>query len=228
MSLLKIKYLFVIGLFVMVSCRKNELKKPSDVSFKVDINRNESSSGHLVFTGGTINLASFDVEGERQEGDDISFSREFSNGLLVEFDPDMNISELAYEIPQGVYERLSISFDTFDDNTDVTIVCLGTYTNGNSESIPVRFEFMSAEYFSIDAEEDSGETNIILDKDTPANALLELDPIYWFDILSTNQLDNAELVDVEGVQTILINDSVNDGLYDLLSGRVEESTEVLF
>lgn len=221
------KYILWVMPFLF-ACQKNELKKPTDVSFKMDINRAPSTSGALIFDEGTINLAAFDVEGERQEGSDVSFSKEFSNGLLVSFDPNQPISEIDFDIPQGVYKSLAISFETFDDNSDITIVCKGSYTNNSGSSIPLQFEFMSSEYFSMEAEDDSGNSDIVLDKDTPANAFIVFDPIYWFDIVPQNLLENAETSNVNGAQTILINDSYNDNIYEMVVTRVEESTEITF
>lgn len=218
-------------LFVLlfaVGCQKNELKKPTEVGFKCDINRNVSNDGKLVFTSGTINFAAFDVEGERVKGDDISFSREFPNGLLINFDPNNFISEFDYDIPQGVYNRIAISFETFDDNSDITIVCNGSYTNNSSVILPIRFEFMSSEYFSIEAEDYSNSPEIVLDKDTPANAFIKFNPIYWFDIVPTSLMENADLVNVNGTPTILINDSENDNIYEMVVERIDESTEVTF
>jgi len=217
-------------LFVLVAtgCKKNQLKKPTDVSFKMDINRNTSANGKLVFTSGTILLASFDVEGEREEGDPIAFTRSFSSGLLVNFSPDNSISEIQYDIPQGVYTSLDVNFSTFDDFGGNTIVVNGIYTNNASNDIPVRYEFLSSEYFSISGEDYSGSSSIVLDKDTPANTLIKLDPIHWFSIITTNMMENADLVNVGGIMTILINESVNDNIYDLIADRIDESTEAVF
>lgn len=225
---MKTKLLFLIVVVALVGCKKNQLKTPTDVSFKMDINRNTSNDGKLVFHGGTILLAAFDVEGKRQEGDPISFSRSFPQGLLINFDPNNGVPAIQYDIPQGVYTELTISFETFDDNGDNTIVVNGTYTNTLGTDIPVRFEFLSSEYFEITGEDGANSGLIVLDKDTPANAHIKLDPIYWFDILTTNQMENADLVNFGGTPTILINESDNDNLYDLLADRIDESTEAVF
>ncbi|MBL4862816.1 MAG: hypothetical protein JKY09_07365 [Crocinitomicaceae bacterium] len=223
-----IAFLFILFVLVATGCKKNQLKKPTDVSFKMDINRNTSANGKLVFTSGTILLASFDVEGEREEGDPIAFTRSFSSGLLVNFSPDNSISEIQYDIPQGVYTSLDVNFSTFDDFGGNTIVVNGIYTNNASNDIPVRYEFLSSEYFSISGEDYSGSSSIVLDKDTPANTLIKLDPIHWFSIITTNMMENADLVNVGGIMTILINESVNDNIYDLIADRIDESTEAVF
>lgn len=221
------KVLFIGLILFAFSCKKNMLKKPTDVSVKMDINRSTSSNGRYSFSSGTINLASFSVDGERVEGDNIYFENEFPNGLLINFSSN-KIAELNYDIPQGSYERLEIAFETFDDISDITIVINGIYKNNSNVSIPIKFEFMSSEYFSIVSEDYSGSTNIILDKDTPANALIQFNPLYWFDIVPLNLMENADLVNVSGTQTILINDSENDNIYSLIVNRIEQSTESKF
>lgn len=225
---MKVKLIFLLVVLALVGCKKNQLKKPTDVTFNIDINRNQSSDGKLVFTSGTINLASFSVEGTRQEGDPVSFSNSFSGGLLLNFSSSGIIPQLDYDIPQGVYTSLAVSFDTYEGPGGVTIVVNGIYTNNSSVDIPVTFEFLSSESFEIESEDDVNSGVVVLDKDIPANALIKLDPIHWFDILSNNQMENATLTDVGGTMTLLINEDKNENLYDLLADRVDESTESVF
>ena len=225
---MKLLLFLAVPIFMAVSCKKNQLKKPTDVTFNIDINRNQSSDGKLVFTSGTINLSSFSVSGVRQEGDPVSFSNSFSGGLLLNFSSTGTIAQLDYDIPQGVYTSLEVSFETYEGPGDVTIVVNGTFTNNVGTDIPVTFEFMSSESFEIESEDAMNSGLVILDKDTPANALIKLDPIHWFDILSNNQLENATLTNVGGTMTLLINEEKNENLYDLLADRVDESTESVF
>lgn len=228
MQLKNILILLFLALLYFPSCKKNQLKKPTDVSFKADINRASNSSGSLIFTGGNINIAEFDIEGKRQQGDDISFSKEFENGLLINFDPNNSIPEIDFDIPQGIYESLEISFKTFENESDITITCLGEYTKNSGTIIPLQFEFMSSEYFSISAEDDNGSANVTLDKDTPAIGLIIFDPIYWFEIIPPSSLENASLTELNGIETLLINESANENLYELIVSRIEESTEIFF
>jgi hypothetical protein len=214
--------------FGQQSCKKSELKKPADVSVKMDINRQASTGGELVFTAGYIRLANFSVEGTRQEGAAVEMSKEFSSGELITFSPDDFISALYLDIPQGNYTDLDISFNTFDDNDQPTIQVEGTYTNQSSQSFPLIFEFESSESFSINGESETNDPIIVLDKNIPATSFIKFDPLYWFDIVTTNMWDNADLVEVEGTMTILINDSENENIYDVVADRVDEATEATF
>lgn len=225
-----LKFIFALIFLInlSVSCKKKRLSKPVDVNFKMDINRSKSSNGKLIFNNGTINIAEFNVEGSRIEGEDIAFSRSFNNGLTISFDPNNEISELKYDIPQGEYTELTVSFDTYEDSNDKTIVVNGTYTTSSGDDVPIKFEFMSSEYFSVSSEADDGSETIILDKDVASSSLIKLDPIHWFGGISTTTLDNATRTNVNGAQTILINDEVNGDLYDLVADKIDEATESVF
>ena len=225
---MKLILLLFLSAFLILGCKKNQLKKPTDVTFNIDINRNQSTNGKLIFNGGTINLASFNVEGTRQEGDPVSFSKSFSEGVLLNFSSTGTIAQLDFDIPQGVYTSLAVSFETFEGPGGITIVVNGIYKNNSNADIPVTFEFLSSESFEIECEDKVNSGVVVLDKDTPANAIIKLDPIYWFEILSNNQLENANLTNIGGTMTLLINEENNENLYDLLVGRVDESTEAVF
>lgn len=225
---MKTNIYYILLFFVLIGCKKNELKKPTDVSFKMDINRNANNQGYLVFNSGSVLLADFIIEGERLEGEDVDFSKSFPQGLSIEMNENIAIPELIFDIPQGNYTSLVVAFNTFDDNGDVTILIDGTYTNQSGVNIPVRFEFMSSEYFSVVGEDDDGFSTIILEKDISAISLIKFDPIYWFSIVSSNMFDNATLADVNGQQTILINENVNSDIYDIVVDRLDDTTEALW
>lgn len=220
--------IFTLILAAFWSCRKKELNEPTHVDITVDINRSLSSEGHLQFNNGYIRLASFSVEGVRQEGPEVELSKEFETGNLHYFSSSNPVSNLELDIPQGNYTDLDISFNTFDDTDDPTIMVKGTYINQSSQSFPVQFEFLSSEYFSINSESDDGSSVIELDKDIYSSALITLDPIYWFDLISTSAWDNADLVEINGVMTILINESNNSAIYDNVADRIDEQASSVF
>ena len=224
--------ILIISMLIITSSsckkKKDEWKLPTDVGFTMDINRSTSSDGDLVFNGGTIILASFSVEGEREQGVDINFFKEWPGGLSIGFSPSGVISAIDFDIPQGTYSRIEIEFDTFDDLGDNCILVNGTFTNSAGTPIAVRFEFKSSEYFSITAKESSGGSLIVLDKDVPATSKIVLDPIHWFQIVSNSLMENADIVSIDGVPTIIISEDVNENIFDLVIDRLDEATEAIF
>lgn len=221
-------FMICLLLLFIFSCRKNELNEPTSVAVSIDINRSASSSGHLQFDQGYIRLASFGVEGTRQEGPEVELYKEFENGNLHNFSSSAPVANLNLNIPQGNYTDLDINFNTYDDGDNPTIVVQGIYTNQSSQNIPVLFEFLSSEFFSINSESDDGGSIIELSKEVPSNALIKLDPIYWFDLISTNSWDNAALTEIDGVMTIVINESNNSAIYDVVVDRIDEQTSSTF
>lgn len=223
-----IRFYIIILSVLFAGCKKNELKIPTDVTFKIDINRNISQEGHLVFTEGKMTIQDFSVEGDRKEGESISFSKSFPQGLNINFSPTINISELDFDIPQGDYSELVISFSTKYNSDNSNLSVRGRYTNASGVQTPLLYEFNDDDNISIEGEDKEDESTIVLDKDTPVSALVKFDPIYWFATVSNNLLDNAELVDVDGVQTILVNSSTNEDIYDKVVDRMEETALVLW
>ena len=223
-QLFNILIIFIL-LLLPISCKKNELKKPTDVTFKMDINRNVSQQGHLVFN---VLIQDFTIEGERKEGESVSFSKSFPQGLNINFSPTNSISELVFDIPQGDYYSLVIDFSTKYNNGNSNLTVKGTYTNTSGVSTPLIYEFRDDDNISIVGEDDEGDATIVLSKDTPVNTLIKFDPIYWFAPVSNNLLDNATLENINGVQTILVNSSTNEDIYDLVVDRMEETALALW
>ncbi len=218
---------FLLFVFLVFGCQKSKLKKPTEVAFKIDINKSTSSDGRLFFTDGKIWLSSFKVDGTRQKGEPISFTRTFTSGLSVDFSSN-SISDLKYDIPQGVYTDLDIRFQIVKNNNNYSLCVNGKYMDNNSNLIPLRFEFNSNDTFEIEGEGDDGSKTIVLDKDIPLNSLIKLDPIYWFDIVPLSMLENANKVNLNGQLTILINENNNEDIYDLVVDRIDQALEAVF
>lgn len=227
-NILKIFVILFISSMLSFCKKKDQWKLPTDVAFKMDINRTVSSNGKLEFTKGVITLASFNFEGKREQGDDVYFSKSFSNGLNIVFDPNTTISELDFDIPQGTYNKIAISFETSDDYGDESIIVEGTYIHTNGSLYPIKFEFNDSEYFSIIAKSVSGNSQIILNQNVASFAKIKLNPLHWFQVISTSMLDNADLVDINGVSTIVVSEDENENIYNLVVDRIDESSENIF
>lgn len=220
-----LKYIFIFSLFIVTAC--NKWKKPSDVKFHVDIDKTSTLGGQLNFTGGTFVLEYFDFEGERKKGDDVYFTKDFESGLSIPFNGSQSVSELEFMIPQGEYERIDVGMRTFDDNNTICILVEGIYTYSGGGSIPFRFEFEESEQFKIRAENDNG-GNIILDTDVSSPAKIVLDPGHWFEVVPVSFFENADTFNVSGTNTIVINKTDNDNIYNLVVDRIDESVIIVF
>ena len=149
----RIKFLAFVGLsLVLFSCQK--WKEPTDVDFYVDMDKSATLNNQLIFTTGQIVIESFDFDADREKGDDVLFEQEYSAGLIMPFDPNNQVTELDFVIPQGVYKRVDIGFRTFDDGNDqlASILVEGTYSYTGGGSAPFKFEFTDSQEYKIRAE----------------------------------------------------------------------------
>lgn len=226
-----IKLLIVLFVFFSVACNKSKKWKiPSAVSFKMDINHSATLNGALAWTSGNIMIANFTFDGKRVRGGDVYFTKTYSSGLNIFFDPNNTVSEWNFDIPQGTYTKINISYKTFGNSGDKHIVVKGTYKNTvNNNIYPVQFEFEAEGFYNIVAKTSSGSTQIVLSKDVPSSALIKADPVYWFQQVSTSMMDNATLTIVNGNPTILVNDANNGNIYDAVRDRMDDDvTTVTF
>lgn len=212
------------GIF-LISCGK--WKQPTDVKFYMDIDKSSAINNQLTFTGGEIVIEYFEFDGDREKGDDVFFGKDFADGLTIPFDETLEIEGLDFVIPQGIYKRLDIRFKTSDDVTETTLVLNGNYSYSGGGTIPVRFEIEDTQSFEARAESEDG-GDIILDKDVQSPAKIILDPSYWFEPVPVSSFESADIVDFDGVNTLLINKDENSEIYNLVFDRVDESHMILF
>lgn len=220
------KYGPLLIVIILFGC--NKYKKPTELDFSADMSRTPTLGSKLTFESGFIQLEYFEFEGEREKGDDVYFEKEFSNGLHIPMDSTVNISELDFTVPQGIYKRMDISFSTFDDETDTqsSLEVKGNYQNASGTLIPFVFKFKDTESFEIRAKNEDG-SSIILDEDYPSFAKIILNPEHWFEIVPMDDFENAETTEIDGVSTIIIDKDNNDDIYDLVLDRLDEENLIL-
>lgn len=196
----------------------------------MDINHSATLGDALAWTSGNIVIGNFTFDGKRRQGGDVYFTKTYPTGLNIFFDPNNNVAEWNFEIPQGIYTKINISYKTYDNSGDKRIVLKGIYKNTvNNINYPVIFEFEAEVSYNIVAKTSSGGTEIVLSKDVAASALIKADPVYWFQTVSTSMMDNASLTIVNGNPTILINDANNGNIFDAVRDRMDDDvTTVIF
>lgn len=219
--------LFLCGFLLLESCKKSEWKKPTEVTFMVDVNKESSLDGKLFFTGGQIILRSITFDGKRMQADDVYFESDFDEGLKVILSSTTANNKLFFDIPQGTYSSIRIDFEA-ESSENKSIVIKGFYTNTSGVQLPVILELDQIEFFDKIAKNPQGDVEIDLVACNPTKALIQLDPIFWLGNLSTNQLDAAQTTLVDGVESILIKNDTNAGLYDIIDDRVGMGTEIIF
>jgi hypothetical protein len=215
--------LAVIGL---TSCQKAELKKPVNVNFSFKMVQEKSGEG-LQMQSGAINLKSFDVIGDRVEGDGIYFERLFEEGLNSDLNGSNEIKDLGFDLPQGDYQDLEIEFESFAKNSDPSIYLEGKYRD-DSGIVDVNFEITEELMFSVRGYNESADQMILLDKDNPRKVNIEFEIDDWFSLVDEAIWANAEVTQQNGPDLLLISETNNIAIYTLVIDRMTEDNKAIF
>lgn len=227
MKQLKRVFYFIITASVLFGCKKSELKKPTEVVFMVDINKEATMNGNLFFTDGEIVIRSLAFDGVRIKGDDVYFEKEFEGGLVAPFSSVSENNLLKFDIPQGSYTSIRIDFES-EQSDFQKIKINGSYKNSSNVIVPITVEVEIIEFYDKIAKNAQGTTTIDLVAGSPSKAIIRLNPVFWFSTVASTQLDNADVTVINGVATILINSTVNSDLYDLLDDKVGSDIDITF
>jgi len=225
---MRVFYLILISvLFSVSSCKKSELKKPTRVNFKFDLNKSDNQNPIVKITKADVNISAFNVTGDRVEGENIAFTRDFPAGEEIEAEGE-EVEALDYDIPQGEYQKLQVDFDIQDKGSEPSISLRGIYKPNIGGARALRFEYFGDINISIDGEDENENSTIILDKKEVKKATVELDAIHWFSSLTNNQLENATVSSQQGQDAIVISPTSNVTLYNIVVERMTESNKVIF
>lgn len=224
-----IKYigLLLLGFLLLVGCKKSQWKKPTEVTFMVDISKKEGMNGNLSFSDGQVVIRNITFDGKRTQADDVYFEADFDNGLKVLLSSSVVNDELVFDIPQGTYSTVRIDFEA--ERSDVELIrVVGKYMNSIGEEFPIVVEVEEIEFYDRVAKNAQGDVEIDLVAGNPVTAIIQLDPVFWLTTISSSQLDVAQTTIVDGEETILINPEINESLYDIIDDRVGMGAEIIF
>jgi hypothetical protein len=216
---------FSAVVFSIVSCKKSELKNPTEILFAVGINAEPAINGNLNFTDGQIILRSLTFDGIRIKGDDVYFEKEFEGGLNTSLSNTNTNSQLIFQIPQGSYTSIRIDFESEQSGSE-KISINGSYKKSNGDIYPITVEVERIEFYDKIVKNAQGDTNIDLIAGNSKTAIIQLNPTFWFSNISSNQLDNANLTTIGGVTKILINPETNEDLYDSIEDKINSNIEI--
>lgn len=209
----------------MGSCNR-KWKKTAPAGFSIQLEKSSAGNNFLSFQSGTIYLDKFGIEGDRKQGDNVLFEDEFESSSQINVSTSVITPALSYDIPQGTYTELRMDIRIRENNGGNSIILNGMYDNG-SVLTPVLFEFSDKVDIRVFASS-SGGSEITLMEDEQTTATITFGIISWFGTVTTNMLDNASLTDIGGVMTIVINESENNNIYDVVVNRIGLSETVIF
>ena len=193
--------------------------------FRFDLNKEPTMNGKLTFTDGDIVVRSLAFDGERIKGDDVYFEKEFETGLITSLSNIGTNANLKFQIPQGNYTSIRIDFEAEESNTE-KIEVKGTFINDSGDLFPIIVQIERIEFYDKIIKNPDGQSNIDLISMIPKTAIIKLNPIFLFSTISANDLNSANLLTIDGVETILISSTSNQDLYEIIQDKVNSGIEI--
>ncbi|WP_017731666.1 hypothetical protein [Nafulsella turpanensis] len=235
-------------LLLLTACSKDELTKPVEVNLQMLIEQEEvvtariSEKNTLNVEGGRYLLSGLEFEGYRESGEDYFFSKEFEDGLEADLQAGRPSAVFAFDMPQGVYQRISMALhikkaevddekEEDDDkpfNEDASLILNGYYTNSREEQIPFIFVYNFDDTFEYSLPVTGAEEVVSISNGRNTSAKIRFNPSYWLQQVNGRMLQSANLIEVEGEPTILISENSNEHIFSLLSSRIEKASDLTF
>lgn len=220
---------WVLCVLLVIGCKKKTFKSPTTVIF--DINATAEGVGGSDFLtfdnhSGYIVLENFTVLGKRTGFEDFTFSRTFPNGLHIPLNGKLTTDDLEFELPEGNYDRLTVSFETIN-NRGVNLFVNGVYKYRDilKGVSMVRLEWEETRTFEVDVKDALGNGELELRSEQIEKPQIVLVPKTWFKQVSELMLNNASFVSNSstGEQIMTIDNQTNRPIFDTLDGRLGTS-----
>jgi hypothetical protein len=177
---------------------------------------------------GIMIIDAIEFDGSRNRGKDIYFTSNLSSKVVSNLETESSNISVKFDIPQGEYNRVDVTIHLGTSNSNpVPIVFEGTFTGGPYSDVPVRFEYGFADQITIRAKPKFG-TNIVLSKDKPTTAKVIVNTEYMFRFINPGTIASADKVNINGTETILINNQRNINVFNQVANRIDKAFSIVF
>lgn len=222
--------LFIFIMFAGISCGK-KWKETTKVECRFAMTKDPiylTKDDTLTFLSGNMIINEIDFSGDRKQGGNVSFSDIMKSATVLNLGNGTSLPSIHYDIPQGIYESINLTVTAVDENSVPGISFNASFNEEQQQPIPVLFTFESDQIFNIKATDKSGSSEIVLIKGTPATCEITFNVNYWFGNLTDEDFEDATKDTLNGVPTIVVNKTKNQNIYNLVGGRINQSTTAIF
>ena len=238
---------FLLGFVAILcwGCAKDELTMPVSVKLQMEIESGEVAVNSRMVPNtihiekGRYLLSEVEFKGYRESGADYFFEREFEPGLEVAMETGRMATAISFDMPQGLYERISISLKVKKSDRDeeeggkpyneqASLILYGSYTNVLRQQVPLIFVYNYDDTFEYKARSDQGQQVIAIGSGKHPEARIRFKPSYWLQQLNSRMLQGAKLTPVNGVPTIILSENQNEQIFNVLTSRVKEASVLSF
>lgn len=223
----------ILAVITSTSCEGDELKVPVKVNIAFDMNTYEmqdEDKGDPVLTidEGYLVINTIEIDGDRVEGEDYSFTSNYDPTLLVELHDGISSKDVQFEFPQGIYKNIEFSL-IIGEEASPALRLKGICNKAPLEGIPLLFEYPFTEKLQVEATNSEGKKEIVLTKEEePITATILLDTPNLCKLFNWGMIKQAELVTIEDEDVLLINNETNINIFNILAIRLEQSMQVVF
>lgn len=222
MMVFKKNILFVSLLFLILTGCNKKWKKTADVNLGFEIATTNSSLESISVSSGTIKLEKFTFSGIREKGANVNFEDVFSDGRTVDCISSSLSEDILYKIPQGKYTSISTILSI--NSSDSTIIEIhGLFLDSIGEYEKFIFYLNDAVEISI-----SNHNLIEIIANHDGNFVISLDVANWFASIPDTLMEEANTVNIDGTDIILIDKSNNELIYALIVSRIGQNSSIKY
>lgn len=218
-------FLILIALFLIMlpmACEKDGLyKNPTTISFSINMDTTGiGPSDDLLLSNGRLILSEVSISGQRPMAENFEFIRSFDTGISINLDSNNYVSELEFDLPQGEYSAINLSFKSFVDTNSISILGNYSYSNPSKPSSIVQFEHRDLREFNLNLIDSNNTELMLLNEGDAQKIQISLDPKFWFKEVPVPLLNNANFDLIDGNQVIRINESSNLEIYNIVNAAI--------
>lgn len=141
-----------------------------------------------------------------------------THSVVTDIDLFTGVSDpeiITTEISPGTYNLIYVGIELQDDGVNNNIILNGSYLDDSGVNHPIQFLFNSGEVFEATLASHTFEAG------SNTMCWVELNPSNWFTSFTVSDFDDAVR---NGDGVIVISESQNTGMYDLVEGALVSST----
>lgn len=226
----------VVLIFLLTACEFDELKEPANVSLKIsmvgqeadDDNKKNFNTSQLKIRGGNLVVTEIEMEGKRSDAEDYYFSHVFDEILIAELKHNRLNQKVDFNIPQGIYDRLKVTLHVNKTDTSDGLILRGKYSMPGFGEKNIEFCFFNQhEVLEMYAEPAAENKQISLKKGENKTLEIQLNVQQIFRYLNPQVLQNANVIDTEEGEKIIISEQHNTEIFYNLISRIEKSTRAV-
>jgi len=211
---------------LLFSCEKDELTQPVQVYFRMKLDKMGAEDQPVSFHEGMIDIESIEFTGDRETGEDITFTSDFQPIVRADLTTGNTDPVVIFDVPQGTYKKITLSLNPVKIEPDISV--RGKFIPPLlGPAIPIQLDVNIPGQLNLLVKTASGDSQIVLTKGKDATIEVFLNPSSWFKEISATALLAADLQNIGGIPSIVISKNSNPNMYFKLTSAIEASAEAI-